>query len=157
MEKNKEMSTITIHAHDEEEAHRLVSAVFQGEQEGARIQEKPVKSSSSSWSPKSIFKNVGSILYLAVLWILRFVLFLLKTPFYIWFFIRNFIATGIIVGIGYFIVAYSYYSFSGQYEAIRNSDAVTATLFSDTKGMILLGVVTVLAALVTFEEIREDF
>ena len=46
MAENKELSKITIHAHDEEEAHRLVSAVFQQEHNHSQTQEATKPNSS---------------------------------------------------------------------------------------------------------------
>ena len=153
MAENKELSKITIHAHDEEEAHRLVSAVFQQEHNHSQTQEATKPNSSSKFMVA--VKTIGYVLLVAGEWLLKMILFLLMTPIYLWCFIRNWIGSAVVILVGYFIIALAYYNFTGQNSLVSNGDTITATLFSETKGMILLIVITVFAALATFGEIRD--
>lgn len=156
-ENEKEFSEITIHAHDEEEAHRLVSAVFQGDREQSQSQGQSPKSKNPNWTVKGIFSNIGAFLYFAGLWICRIVLFIMMTPFYLLAFIRNLIGSAVIIVGGYWFIFYGYYTFSGQYDLIRDVDTANATLFTDTRCTILAVLVVGFAALATFEEIRDGF
>ena len=153
MEKDKELSKITIHAHDEEEAHRLVSAVFQQEHNHSQTQEatKPISSSKLMVTVKTI----GYVLLVAGEWLLKTILFLLMTPIYLWYFIRNLIGSTIVIVIGYWTIFYLYYAFTGQYALIKNIDTANATLFSETRCSILVIIIIVIAAFATFEEIRD--
>lgn len=153
MAENKELSKITIHAHDEEEAHRLVSAVFQQEHNHSQTQEATKPNSSSKFMVA--VKTIGYVLLVAGEWLLKMILFLLMTPIYLWYFIRNWIGSAVVILVGYFIIALAYYNFTGQNSLVSDGDTITATLFSETKGMILLIVITVFAALATFGEIRD--
>ncbi|HEM3208174.1 hypothetical protein ACJBY3_05495 [Streptococcus suis] len=140
METQENLTSVTLHARDKEHAHRLVEAIFS---DGTETEEVVVPVVEKESFIKRLF-----------MFLVKAVLFLVLTPFFLFTWLKNTFFLAIGFSIFYPIISFAYYSFFSN--LVTTDEMMTAT-FTDTKFKILAAIVIVMGFLSALYDYQEKF
>ncbi|CYU47108.1 TPA: hypothetical protein U1582_001779 [Streptococcus suis] len=140
METHENLTSVTLHARDKEHAHRLVEAIFSDDMETEEVVVPVVEK-------ESFIKRLFMFLVKAVL-------FLVLTPFFLFTWLKNMFFLGIGLTVSYVILGLLYFSFVDHK---GYGFDINSVLFTDTRVTILVIVVVVMGFLSALYDYQEKF
>ncbi|HEM3614310.1 TPA: hypothetical protein U1C23_001152 [Streptococcus suis] len=140
METTNTVKEITLQARNEAEAHKMISDFFSDV-------ELP---KNSSFSISNIFNSLFKILGILFIILFKLIKYVVLTPIFAFFWIRNAIFMGLGIALIYGIIGSLYYANTG-----RAHLDMTVVLWTETRVYTIAGIALFLALLVTLDDFKK--